>query len=172
MSRAGLIHSLLNGEILIFKNVVMKKFFIQASGVLAVGAVVFAIGLILIGDRSIVIQDQNPSEVLAEFTEQQEKLNVILEINGSTRSSYTTGFIDGDTIFEFLKRYDLESEDFSFEYDSFEGLGEYVTSLNGETANPEREFWSLEVNEKESQVGISDYDLIEGDKITFTLINF
>jgi hypothetical protein len=151
----------------------MRKFFISAIGVIAIGLVILVAGINLIDDRSFVFEEGAESRVLSEFQESNERLSVVLEIIGKEkRVNFTTKFIEGESVHEFLVRYKEENENFTFEYEEFEGIGPYVTSFMGEDADPDREFWKFEIDGEESQVGIGDYKLVEGNLITFTLVNF
>lgn len=51
--------------------------------------------------------------------------------------------------------------------------GFYVISLCGVAAsNEDQTYWSLEVNDEYSMVGVSDIVLVDGDKISFLLIGW
>lgn len=58
----------------------------------------------------------------------------------------------------------LEFEDSSF--------GKYITGLEGYTANPNNEFWSITVNGEMALVGASEIVLNDGDVIELVLTGF
>ena len=54
------------------------------------------------------------------------------------------------------------------DFDNYEGMGIFVTSIDGVTADS-KHFWEFYVNNKSSNVGVSSYTLQDGDKIEWKL---
>ena len=52
---------------------------------------------------------------------------------------------------------------------TFSGIGEYVTSINGEKEDSGKNFWAFYINGKQSKIGAGDYKLKNGDKIIWKL---
>ncbi len=97
---------------------------------------------------------------------------VQLEVNiNGTQSVANPSIIKDELLIETLKRYNSESSTFKLEYTQYD-FGAFVTSLYGTTADSNTEFFSLQINGTESSVGVSDYKVQPGDKITFVLTKF
>lgn len=97
---------------------------------------------------------------------------VQLEVNiNGTQSVSNANIKKDEPLIETLKRYDTENTAFKLEYTQYD-FGAFVTSLYGTTADSNTEFFSLQINGAESSVGVSDYKVQPGDKITFVLTKF
>jgi len=69
---------------------------------------------------------------------------------------------DGQNALSLLKtNYNVETK-------SYEGLGELVTNINGVVPDS-KHFWAFYVNEKQSQVGASQYETKSSDVLTWKL---
>ena len=86
-------------------------------------------------------------------------------------STYQVPFTPGSNLSSVLSQLSKDSDDFSLVSDTSD-MGEFVQTINGVTANIANEFWSLQVNGKGSQVGISDYKPQPNDQIQFILTKF
>jgi hypothetical protein len=70
---------------------------------------------------------------------------------------------EGKTALELLKKnYIVKTKEYS-------GLGEFVTSINGNEPDPNEYYWSFYVNGKPAQVGASQYSTRPGDEIEWKL---
>lgn len=115
---------------------------------------------------SVTSTDHNNS------TANQQTQHIYLIIESSESITYQIDFKNNETVLNLMKRFSSEQKDFSFETEVFEGIGEFVTSINNQKADKNKEFWAFWINDKESSVGIGDYILKPEDKIKFKLTAF
>jgi hypothetical protein len=99
-----------------------------------------------------------------------QQQTVTLEIKSG--GSYTLPYKAQESTFSFLQRLDEQDSNFSFEYQEYSGLGNFVTTINGIKADSTKEFWKFTVNGTESSVGIDQYQVKPGDKLGFELTSF
>ncbi|OGM76067.1 hypothetical protein A2394_03340 [Candidatus Woesebacteria bacterium RIFOXYB1_FULL_42_36] len=98
--------------------------------------------------------------------ETAKKVSAVLIINGSSPQSYE--------ISEFVGKTALEATQ-SVAKVATNGTGEnaYVTSINGYTADAKkREFWELDVNGSQSQVGAGSYIIQNNDEVQWKISNY
>lgn len=85
---------------------------------------------------------------------------------------YVLKYVKGEKGIEFLRRLMKENPDnFSFATKSY-SFGEMLLTVNSKQADETKEFWELKVNGKQSEVGISDLVLKNGDVLEFNLVGF
>ncbi len=70
--------------------------------------------------------------------------------------------VDGKTALELLK------STYQVEVQTYDGVGEFVTSINGQSAD-DTHFWSFYVNGEMAAVGAGDYQTKSGEKIEWKL---
>jgi hypothetical protein len=59
-----------------------------------------------------------------------------------------------------------------FESEYYTGMGFFITSLSGTKQNPKNsDYWTLYINNKESQTGVSSALLKNGDSVEWKLEN-
>ncbi|MBD3280015.1 DUF4430 domain-containing protein [Candidatus Dojkabacteria bacterium] len=103
--------------------------------------------------------------------EQQEGatdvLTVDVEVDSLTsQSTYEASVQEGATAFDVLTNL-AETTDFRFAYDEFD-FGVMITSMVG-TEPSDNQFWKFQINGEDASVGISDYQIKEGDSLKFVL---
>ena len=81
--------------------------------------------------------------------------------------SYEEKVEKGTTIFDMMTKLSTD-QDFTFKSKEFTGIGQFVNEINGVKAENGK-YWILYVNEKEAEVGASDYKLEGGEKIEWKL---
>lgn len=83
---------------------------------------------------------------------------------------YTLKHVNGEKGIDFLRRLMKENPDnFSFATKSY-SFGEMLLTVNSKQADETKEFWELKVNGKQSEVGISDLVLKDGDSLELNLV--
>jgi hypothetical protein len=104
-------------------------------------------------------------------------------LSGNTQSKITDGislkvgskeyvlkYVNDEKGIDFLRRLMKENPDnFSFATKSY-SFGEMLLTINSKQADETKEFWELKVNGKQSEVGISDLVLKNGDVLEFNLV--
>ncbi len=121
----------------------MKKLILAVAGVLAIGGV-----------AGVIATRQDPKE------EKQSTDSSIVQQSDATELSYTG--VEGVTALELLKqKHEVET-------DSFEGVGEFVVSIDGVKADS-KHFWSFYVNGQQAQVGAGAYVSKDTDTISWKL---
>lgn len=56
-------------------------------------------------------------------------------------------------------------------YDHYD-FGNFITSFNGISADPNSQYYEFKVNGASSNVGVSDYSVNNGDQLNFVLTSF
>lgn len=129
-----------------------KKFLVPLIILVIAGAT--AIGLSVADDNTTRQQDS------AQDTPAQSQTTTPTPAQSST-VSYKG--IEGKTALELLKSaHKVETK-------TFEGMGEYVVSIDGRAPADSSEFWAFYVNDKQAQVGAGDYVTKDGEKIEWKL---
>lgn len=129
----------------------MKKIIISLVVVLAVAA--GATGLVLVKNKEPEQPQQSQQSTQSQQEAQEEQ---------ATESEISYKGVEGQNALELLKQsHEVETE-------SYEGIGEMVTSIDG-TASDSTHFWSLYVNGQQSQVGASAYTTKDTDTIEWKL---
>ena len=115
-------------------------------------------------------QSNNVSDntVLGIVTENDQYFSLEISSTDNVLSTYQVSFASGSSLADILHKLSDDSEDFKIVTDSSD-FGELVTSINGITANTSNEWWRLQVNGLDSQLGISDYKPRQNDLIRFIL---
>jgi len=116
-------------------------------------------------------QGDTLNTVLAESEIQSIDITIEVVTAETESIEYLFEDIKGKTVFNILQEYKNNDENFTFEHDEFEGLGAYVTAINGKEAD-ESSFWVFKINDEDSQVGVSEYVVNENVKLTFELTFF
>lgn len=65
-----------------------------------------------------------------------------------------------------ITAFELLNQSADIEYQTYEGIGEFVTTINGMTADT-KHFWVFYLNGETSETGVSQTKLSEGDTIKF-----
>jgi hypothetical protein len=112
-----------------------------------------------------------------EVVVDQEELYITVKTDCSDVSSdeneegeevkrYCASYNEGESAFEVMKRVEEENEVFTFAYEESD-FGVFVTSVNNYHPDTESKFWSFLINGEMSMVGVSDYEVLEGDELGF-----
>ncbi|MDD3647018.1 MAG: DUF4430 domain-containing protein [Candidatus Dojkabacteria bacterium] len=88
--------------------------------------------------------------------------------NGKEISSFCITFEKGKTAFDYMKKLAEESEEFSFDYQESD-FGIFVSSVNNYHPDVKTKFWAFLVNGEMSMVGVGDYKVVPGDRLTLEL---
>jgi hypothetical protein len=124
----------------------------KKSKILAVAATVLIAGAAIFG-VSLATKDK-PAPAPSQNTAQQTQQAPATEVSYKGE--------DGKNALELLKRgHKVETTNYS-------GLGDFVTSIDGATADS-KHFWAFYVNESQAQVGASAYVTKSADTITWKL---
>jgi len=97
------------------------------------------------------------------------KNNLTTYDNSGEVIELTSDIIDGSTILDLM---DSKSDtgDFSFSGKEFDGLGFFIESINGiENIPEENVYWSILVNDQETNKGASEEVINQGDVVKFVL---
>ena len=117
-------------------------------------------------------RNEESSSEAVEFEQSEEKIaSIEIFSDSETKDIYDVEIQEGQSVFQILETLKA-NEEIQFEYGEFEGLGVFVTSLNGITADSNSEYWKFLINGEEAQVGISDYIIQTGDTIQFEIEKF
>lgn len=146
----------------------MKKFLSSKLALLAAALVTVAAlsGLVY---YSLEVYDKDDSE--NEQVETQQDANVYtidVEIAASEDepTNYQASVEKGQTAFQMLENLSANTN-FEFTYDEYD-FGVMITSMRGITPD-ESHFWKFQINGNDASVGVSDYEVQEGDEIKFVL---
>lgn len=96
---------------------------------------------------------------------------IVVDRNGSERA-YENEFEEEMNALDFLKNLDESNEDFNLRYEENSEFGAYITSINGDDADPASEYWKFIVNGEDAQVGISTYMVMDEDQFQFEIEAF
>lgn len=132
---------------------------------------VLTLGVYVLFSNDVIRFNLEQDDSLA--AESQAEIKVDITINGKDGGSekYNTTVINGQTAIDALTKLDKDSDQFVYEYKEDPSFGAYVTSINGVKA-AEKEFWAFKVNGQDSNLGISSYNVKDGDMLSFTLSKF
>jgi len=133
--------------------------------------VLILVGYVIVKDKSNTtiqnVQGESTKNVADQSDITKDKVIVTIKTDIDT-SFYPVEYKVDETVFSLLKRLDQENENFSIEYKEYD-FGIFITSINKIVPDQNTEFWKFFINDTESQVGVSDYKVQKGDKITFSL---
>lgn len=112
----------------------------------------------------------NTEEDVVEEQVEESHLAATLVVNSPEAEvkEYELDVHDGESAFDVLKELQRTSEDFSFAF-SESDFGAYITGVNGYSPDASTHFWKVVVNGEDSQVGVSDLMLEEGDTLEFVV---
>ena len=79
---------------------------------------------------------------------------------------YETKIQKGRTVFDLMKRIKEENKEFDFKYEEHAGLGIFINEINGKIGGGGG-YWIYYINGAEANVGISNYKINNGDKISW-----
>lgn len=102
------------------------------------------------------------NKIKVENFDKNQNTNVSLEVNGK---NYNFKVKEKSSVFEAMKT--LENSfpnDFNFRYKEHEGLGSFVTEINGLKGSSGK-YWIYYINNEKPAVGVSQLILKEGDII-------
>ena len=139
----------------------MKKYWLLALGIIIVAGVFF------ITSKETKAPSENTDPLLLG-TEQTitppttDAIDVSLVVSGKT---YSVKLQETNNVLDLMKFADEMNDDFTFESKVFEGLGEYIDSINGVKGGTDNKYWIYYINGKLSQVGVSEYKLKDKDVI-------
>ncbi|MFA6355025.1 MAG: DUF4430 domain-containing protein [Candidatus Paceibacterota bacterium] len=113
----------------------------------------------------------NPTKSTPNKVEEKTEPKAILEKNVKVslvvqEKKYEGEFKDGITVFEVMRKIKEENKDFDFKYGEFTGLGIFINEINGLKGGSEG-YWIYYLNDKEANVGVSNYKIKEGDIISW-----
>lgn len=84
-------------------------------------------------------------------------------------ATYETVIEKGSSAYDLMEEL-RDTQKLLFDSEYYTGIGFFITSLSGIKQNPKNsEYWTLYINEKESQVGVSAYILKNGDSVEWKL---
>lgn len=143
----------------------------------ALYALIIVIALSVIGVYMIASGDDKPKKNNPQNNSQNQAQDVLsqvtaklieIDINDQKQNKqYFASFKDGSSAFDALKDLQDQDKSFKFEYKQYD-FGVMLTSMNGLKPDSSH-FWKFQINGQDSQVGISDYKVKQGDKLTFIL---
>ena len=106
--------------------------------------------------------ESKKSIVVVNKTEVNTGPRVTIEVNGAT---YTTPWQDDMTLLDGMNILEKNvNSSFSFKSKSYSSLGEFIYEINGIKESPGK-YWLYYVNGKQGSVGVSKYELQQGDRI-------
>lgn len=103
-----------------------------------------------------------------EISDNKESLiKVFLKINDNT---YSKEIKEGSTAYELMSQ--LKSDTFNFTGKEYSGIGFFVSEINGLSEDRKNGYyWTLYINDKESNAGVSDLILRDGDVVMWKYEN-
>lgn len=109
-------------------------------------------------------RENEPSSDNQQAATQQVGQESLVQISEDGTSVSYVG-VEGQTALSLLKQYtNVDTEEFT-------GIGEYVVSINGVSADSTNNFWGFYVNGEQAQVGAGEYISTNGDEIEWRLEN-
>lgn len=98
----------------------------------------------------------------------REPITVTLAIPQKT---YETSVENKSSVYELMEHL-RNTQGLLFESEYYTGMGFFITSLSGTKQNPKNsDYWTLYINNKESQTGVSSALLKNGDSVEWKLEN-
>lgn len=125
-------------------------------------------GAVYIVTNNKINKDNNTSAVETDAAyQQQEQQNpdagqttMVFSEDGKT-VTYTAN--ESENALDALKRQtDVKTK-------TYEGMGEYVTAINGLAADDSTNFWAFYINGQQSEVGAGSYTAMAGDQLEWRL---
>ena len=115
-------------------------------------------------NNKINISDENILKEIVSPQKQEEKIKDKEVATLIVRDKIYSGGINiGDTVYDLMKKLQEQKENnFSFKYKEYPRLGIFVEEINGKR-NEIGKYWIYSINNKEAQVGISNYKLKKED---------
>ncbi|MBN1331707.1 DUF4430 domain-containing protein [Candidatus Dojkabacteria bacterium] len=131
-------------------------------------ALVIIAALIGLGYYLISNSDSDTNDVQEEQQEQQSDIaNVFtVPVEITDTATYQASVQEGQSAFDALNNLTANS-DFTFEYDEYD-FGVMISSIGGVTP-ASNQFWKFQINGEDAPVGVSDYELKEGDSLKFVI---
>lgn len=126
-------------------------------------------------------EERKEEGVLGEATEQEITEREVYIATRTDCSDYKTGtevedgkevrkycvtFGEGKSAFDVMKSLQEEGEDFSFSYEESD-FGAFITSINNYHPDIADRFWAFLINGEMSMMGVSDYEVSDGDELGF-----
>jgi len=123
-------------------------------------------------DNQTVQPEINNAEVLSESAEnlddQAAPVTLTVKLENSQQLTFSKVITDSISASAWLKMVDQENENLQIAFTEF-SFGEFVSGINGTAPASSEAFWSFNVNGKASEVGVSEYQVLPGDKLEFKL---
>lgn len=129
------------------------------------GLIFIVVGLLIIG-WAIFGTSKNETGHINDFPEETivQKIPAHLEVNDVV---FDMTIQKGSSAYDLMEKASKEHE-FTFQAEEYEGMGYFISSIQGVQSNAKtNEYWSYYVNDKLSDVAISDYILESDDVITW-----
>lgn len=126
-------------------------------------------------------EERKEEEILGEATEQEITEREVYIATRTDCNGYEAGtevddgkevrkycvtFEEGKSAFDVMKSLQGEGEDFSFSYEESD-FGAFITSINNYHPDIADSFWAFLINGEMSMVGVSDYQVNDGDELGF-----
>lgn len=125
-------------------------------------------GTVYIVSNNNINKNNNTSAVETDVAYQQQEqqapdpqqTTIVFSEDGKT-VNYTAN--ESENALDALKRQtDVQTK-------TFEGMGEYVTAINGIVADDSTNFWAFYINGQQSEVGAGSYTAVAGDQLEWRL---
>lgn len=86
-------------------------------------------------------------------------------------ADYRINFTPGQDLLSIMKDYGSLQQTLTFTTETAD-FGEFITTIDGVTADKSKEFWNFKINGKDAPVGVSAYKPNNTDNISFILTAF
>jgi len=104
-------------------------------------------------------------------TPQKQNINSAIESPSETaillinNAKYESSIQSQTTVYDFMKKLEDEGK-INFTEKNYIGMGKFIESINGVEGNQDKS-WIYYVNDKEAQVGVSNYKIKPGDIVSW-----
>jgi Domain of unknown function (DUF4430) len=116
------------------------------------------------------VRDDNVAQ--AEDDDVAQILVKVMVDDNKTLAEYKLDVDKGLNAFDTLKQLDEKDDTFTFAYEEDPSFGAYPIGFNGTQADKTNQFWQFNVNGTASDVGVSTYEVQNGDEMSFVLTAF
>jgi hypothetical protein len=126
---------------------------------IVIGVFVALLGVFLLTSNII---PRDTSIISTSKEENNKTVKTILEIN---QVKYESEITEPISVYEFMEKLQNERK-ITFKDKTYTGMGKLIEEINGLKSEGDK-YWIYYVNNKEAQIGISDYKINPGDTVSW-----
>ena len=104
---------------------------------------------------------KGPKALSGELVPYKTKASIVVQ-----DKKYEIETKEGEAVFGVMNKLKEENKSFDFKYTEHTGLGIFINEINGKKGG-EGGYWIYYINDKEANVGVSNYKIKNGDVISW-----